>query len=56
MSDVVKQDCELRCFVFLSGDLDSFKAQVVKYPAHQVHGTERVLKAGVDSSGIDEVG
>ncbi len=55
MSDVVEEHRQLRRFVLCAGDLNALKAQVVKHPAHQVHRAERVLKAGVDRAGIDEI-
>ena len=38
------------------GNFDPFKAQIVQHPSHQMHCSEGVLKAGVDSARINKIG
>ena len=56
MADVVKQDGDLySAFLFL-GDLVSLLTKGVDGTAHEVHGADGVVEAGVVGPWVDQVG
>jgi len=56
MADVVKQDGDLySAFLFL-GDLVSLLTQGVDGTAHEVHGADGMVEAGVVGPWVDQVG
>ena len=56
VADVVKQDGDLHSpFLFL-GDLVSLLTKGVDGTAHEVHGADGVVEAGVIGPWVDEVG
>src|SRR5690606_31661794 len=55
MADVVKQDGQLGGLIFFVCDLHILVPEAVEHTPHQVHGTQRVLKTGMERTGVYEV-
>lgn len=55
VANVVKKNGDLCGLQFLVRDFNSLSSQAFHYPAHQVHGAQCVMKAGMNSSGVNKI-
>src|SRR5579859_3910786 len=55
VTDVVQENGDLRGFEFRVADVNALFAKALQRPAHEMHGAQRMMKARVNRTGIDEV-
>src|SRR5258706_15956164 len=55
MTNIVQENGDLRGFKFYFTDVDIFFAQAFKRPAHQMHGSNRMMKSRMHRSGVNKV-
>ena len=55
VANIVKEDSDLRCLPFIFCHLNSLAAQNLECLLHEVHGTEGMVKPGVDGSRVDQL-